>query len=214
MVHHRGGLSEPAAVVFGPDRNEDGGADLYLSSFDGDSVLAYDGANGAFIDVFVPSGRGGMSWPRTIVFRPGDGAMLVTCERTDRVSAYDGTTGELIGVLITGIPEPTGMDFDSRGFLYVASLADNAVHRYDLATGDFVDTVVPSGRGGLSLPTFVLLLEACPADLDGSGAVDFGDILRILAAWGNTGGAEDLDESGVVDFGDLLIVLAAWGPCP
>ncbi len=53
----------------------------------------------------------------------------------------------------------------------------------------------------------------CPADLDDSGAVDFGDILAILSAWGNAGGPEDLDGSGFVDFGDLLIVLAAWGPC-
>ena len=53
----------------------------------------------------------------------------------------------------------------------------------------------------------------CPADLDDSGVVDVGDILLILAAWGNKGGPEDLDGSGFVDFGDLLIVLAAWGPC-
>ena len=55
--------------------------------------------------------------------------------------------------------------------------------------------------------------DSCPADLDGSGAVDFGDILAILAAWGSASGAEDLDNSGVVDFGDLLVVLGAWGPC-
>ncbi len=39
------------------------------------------------------------------------------------------------------------------------------------------------------------------------------DILRVLDAWGNKGGPEDLDGSGTVDFADLLIVLAAWGPC-
>jgi hypothetical protein len=55
---------------------------------------------------------------------------------------------------------------------------------------------------------------ACPADLDGSGAVDFADLLAILAAWGNIGGPEDLDGSGTVDFGDLLLVLAQWGACP
>ena len=54
---------------------------------------------------------------------------------------------------------------------------------------------------------------ACPEDLDGNGAVDFGDILAVLSAWGNKGGPEDLDGSGTVDFGDLLAVLAAWGPC-
>ena len=53
----------------------------------------------------------------------------------------------------------------------------------------------------------------CTADLDGSGSVDFGDILAVLAAWGNEGGAEDLDGSGVVGFGDILVVLGAWGPC-
>ncbi len=57
-------------------------------------------------------------------------------------------------------------------------------------------------------------VACCPADLDGSGAVDIGDILAILAAWGNKGGPEDLDGSGFVDIGDLLAVLANWGPCP
>ncbi len=65
-----------------------------------------------------------------------------------------------------------------------------------------------------SLSTFIApLAPACPADLDGSGRVDFGDVLAVLAAWGGIGGPEDLDGSGVVDFGDLLAVLGAWGPC-
>ncbi len=66
-------------------------------------------------------------------------------------------------------------------------------------------------EGGFWSAPFV---PPCPADLDGSGAVDFADILAILAAWGNAGGPEDLDDSGTVDFGDILVVLAAWGPCP
>ncbi len=52
-----------------------------------------------------------------------------------------------------------------------------------------------------------------PPDLDDSGAVDIGDLLAVLDAWGNKGGPEDLDGSGTVDFDDLLIVLDAWGPC-
>ena len=55
----------------------------------------------------------------------------------------------------------------------------------------------------------------CPADLDGNGDVDFGDILAVLSVWGDCPGCpEDLDGSGVVDFADLLIVLSAWGLCP
>ena len=56
--------------------------------------------------------------------------------------------------------------------------------------------------------------SAAREDFDGSGAVDFGDILAILGAWGNKAGPEDLDGSGTVDFGDLLEVLTAWGLTP
>ncbi len=55
--------------------------------------------------------------------------------------------------------------------------------------------------------------DPCPEDLDDSGAVDFGDILAILSAWGGVCAEEDLDGSGAVDFGDLLRVLGNWGPC-
>jgi hypothetical protein len=55
--------------------------------------------------------------------------------------------------------------------------------------------------------------DCCPADIDGSGEVDTGDLLAVLAAWDESGGPADIDGSGVVDVGDLLIVLAEWGPC-
>lgn len=54
----------------------------------------------------------------------------------------------------------------------------------------------------------------CPADLDGNGAVDAGDLATLLGAWGGTGGAADLDGNGSVDAGDLATLLGAWGPCP
>ncbi len=54
----------------------------------------------------------------------------------------------------------------------------------------------------------------CPADADGSGAIDFQDILLVLADWGPCAGCPgDVDGNGVVDFQDLLDVLGAWGPC-
>ncbi|MBT8484606.1 MAG: hypothetical protein HKO59_06020 [Phycisphaerales bacterium] len=53
-----------------------------------------------------------------------------------------------------------------------------------------------------------------PADVDGSGGVDFLDLLAILSSWGPCAGcAADVDGSRTVDFLDLLAVLAAWGPC-
>ncbi len=53
----------------------------------------------------------------------------------------------------------------------------------------------------------------CIGDVDGSGVVDFADLLAILSAWGNEGGPEDVNGNGVVDFGDILLVLRSWGPC-
>jgi len=59
----------------------------------------------------------------------------------------------------------------------------------------------------------------CPADLDGSGTVDVGDLLALLGAWGNCGDPcpptclGDIDGNCAVDVGDLLELLGAWGPC-
>ncbi len=53
----------------------------------------------------------------------------------------------------------------------------------------------------------------CPADLDGSGAVDAADLAALLGAWGSAGGAADLDGSGAVDAADLAAMLGAWGGC-
>ena len=58
-------------------------------------------------------------------------------------------------------------------------------------------------------------VDTCPADIDDSGVVDFGDLLAVLAAWGECAACpEDLNGDGRVDFSDILAVLAAWGPCP
>ena len=57
-------------------------------------------------------------------------------------------------------------------------------------------------------------LIACATDLDGSGAVDFPDLLAVLAAWGPCRAcAEDFDNDGAVGFQDLLLLLASWGAC-
>ncbi|MBT8485808.1 MAG: right-handed parallel beta-helix repeat-containing protein [Phycisphaerae bacterium] len=54
----------------------------------------------------------------------------------------------------------------------------------------------------------------CAADIDGNGAVDFGDLLSVLSTWGACGACpEDLDGDGAVGFADLLAVLSVWGPC-
>lgn len=51
----------------------------------------------------------------------------------------------------------------------------------------------------------------CPADLDGSGAVDSADLAILLSAWKTADG--DLDGDGTTGAEDLTGLLAAWGDC-
>jgi|GEM_PF-639429 len=56
--------------------------------------------------------------------------------------------------------------------------------------------------------------EICIGDIDGSGTVDFSDVLLLLIDYGPCEGCTaDVDHSGSIDFGDLLLVLLAFGPC-
>jgi hypothetical protein len=55
---------------------------------------------------------------------------------------------------------------------------------------------------------------SCTADFDGSGGVDFQDLLALLFAWGPCDGCpEDLDGDGIVGSTDSQVVLSRWGVC-
>ena len=80
---------------------------------------------------------------------------------------------------------------------------------------DFGDgSVVEAGVDDVRLLVTSCGDAPCPADLDGSGAVDGGDLGLLLSSWNSsTGGAADLDGDGVVGGGDLGLLLASWGAC-
>jgi hypothetical protein len=50
------------ALVFGPDEN------LYVTTGLDNSVLRFDGSTGQFMDEFVPSGSGGLSYAAGLEF--------------------------------------------------------------------------------------------------------------------------------------------------
>ncbi|MCP3904868.1 MAG: hypothetical protein GY715_14675 [Planctomycetes bacterium] len=55
------------------------------------------------------------------------------------------------------------------------------------------------------------IAAACP-DLNGSGVVDFGDVLAAISAWGPCAACPaDFNSSGAVDFADLLYIIGRWG---
>ena len=53
----------------------------------------------------------------------------------------------------------------------------------------------------------------CPGDYDGSGAIDGGDLARILAFWNQKSEVYDLTGDGRIDGADLAMILANWGSC-
>jgi len=72
----------------------------------------------------------------------------------------------------------------------------------DGATGPFNVEIIP--------PT----APACPADLNGDGAVNGADLGLMLGAWGACPGcAADLNADGVVNGADLGLLLGSWGAC-
>ncbi|MBX3375090.1 MAG: VCBS repeat-containing protein [Phycisphaeraceae bacterium] len=98
-------------------------------------------------------------------------------------------------------------------------IAPTAAMKVRFVTSDNPNnSVTEAGIDNFQVEIFVCGEKApCIGDLDDSGAVEFNDVLQLLAAWGPCGGKggcpADLDGSGTVEFGDLLILLAAWGPC-
>jgi len=71
-----------------------------------------------------------------------------------------------------------------------------------------------AGTGALSISDGPVECAApCPNDLDGDGAVDGGDIGRLLLGWGGPG-PSDLNRDGLTDGADLALCLLSWGDCP
>lgn len=142
-----GGLMGPGAVVFGPD------GDLYVSSFDSDAVLRYDGTTGAFKAIFVEAGAGGLDGPDAgMVFGP-DGDLYVPGYYSNTVSRFDGTTGAPLGDFtpVDLLDNPRTLVFQGE-HLYVANEGSDEVLRYAASDGAFIDVFVAAGAGGLDAP--------------------------------------------------------------
>lgn len=141
-----GGLNGPGAVLFGGDGN------LYVSSFDSDAILRFDGS-GAFVDTFVPSGEGGLDGPDAgMVFGP-DGDLYVPGYYSNTVARFDGMTGAYVEDFTPSdmLDAPRTLVFHGD-HLYVANEGSDDILRFDASTGELVDAFVPAGTGGLSAP--------------------------------------------------------------
>jgi hypothetical protein len=143
--------------VDGFDVGDDG--DLYVSVRQTETIWRFSGTTGERLDDFASAPR-----PEEIVFGPhGDLYVGSGVPRSGQVRRFDGTSGELIEVLIDEIPyiyggiEPA---FTDDGYLLLAlvDLSGLKIHRYDALTGDWIDILVGEGPVGLEFPADLALL--------------------------------------------------------
>jgi hypothetical protein len=92
------------------------------------------------------------------------------------------------------------------------------IKQFDLQAGKIADLTFDPISGDLLVTTwdqFPIRYSPpkidCPADLDGSGAVNGADLGLLLASWNTING--DLNHDGTTNGADIGLMLAAWGAC-
>jgi len=199
------------------DYDNDGRRDLVVGALDG------------LVCLFINEGADTSPDYRAMTFAQEDGGnMDVPTGRASPVVAdldddgkKDLLTGDTAGQLLFYANRGTDAAPSFAGFEHVESngvpidLPGSLRSRPflgDWPGGGAHDVLIGAGDGLVRLYRDM----SCPADLDGSDEVGFGDILRVIAAWGPCPPdcPEDLSGNGSVDFADILAVIGEWGPCP
>jgi len=130
-------------------------ADLFLSSFNGNTVFRFTDAgtqigSGPFVTL---AGNGGLNLPHRPMLFP-DGNLYVASASNDRILRYNGTTGAFLNAFIqpnanglgaTDLDYPVDMAFGPDGNLYVSSQLNDAILRFNPNSGAFLGVFASGG---------------------------------------------------------------------
>lgn len=188
------------ALAFGPDEN------LYVTDAWTSSIWRYNGSTGDFIDIFVPSGSGGLGEPHGLAFSPDGGALMVSGDLNSDILKFSATTGMFQGTFTASDAQGSGqIAFGPDGHLYAARTFEGVVSRYDGVTGASLGTF--ASASAMSNP-FGLAF-----DTDGSLYVTSGGDDRIYVFDGASGSLMRSFNAGGQDLG-FLSYLAFSAPIP
>ncbi|MCH8853438.1 MAG: hypothetical protein IID41_12430 [Planctomycetes bacterium] len=197
-----GGLLTPRGLMFKPDGN------LIVASFEGDEVLEYDAATGAFVGKFNNGGT-----EQVLVVDGPWGLRL----------GWDGqvyVSGHLIGG--DGLGGGGHEDDDGDGSLGTQELHVNStrIYVFNAETGNFTRSYVLGNDTGLDFPTGFDFMPDVGGDCNFNFLPDSCDIASGTSGDLNANGMPDececiadLNGDGMVGPWDLALVLGFWGPC-
>ncbi len=132
---------------------------------------------------------------------------------------FVGSIDDLAGTSVRVVGTGDALDLGGLGLATVDDLEASTVLPGGIAVSAAavyvnLDMTPAAGENVEIIARFPLAGDDCPADVDGSGTVDFDDVLAVLNVFGTADADADVDGSGEVDFTDLLSVLNGFGPCP
>ena len=121
LIPTDGGMANPQFSVLNTD--------VYVSSYDTDNIVRYDGATGEFVEVYIGDDittpdedeSGGLSGPMGLAF--DQNYLIVASSKTDRVLAFDNANPpELVEDFVIDVPSPRGLGIHpTTGYLYITS---------------------------------------------------------------------------------------------
>lgn len=197
-----------------------------LQPFDPSQSVDIGDAGGSRYFMDIPAGS-------EFALTPGDYYMTLFTSRVDAGPTYIAWTGygrkamsQILTTLDNTGTNPVGPTNTGTAFAWRSVGALPTFIAYQLFEADGVtpslftrsDTgTTPDDPGMTYQNAFSVkgaLAASCFGDIDGSGAVDSGDVALALLDFGPCPGCgADLDQTGEVDFGDIALVLLSAGPC-